>query len=594
MLPPPFPPLPPSSGAPSAAAATTKDVARTFDSFWASARPVEVPAAALAALPEYALLRRSSVAADWLSPYNPFVSAAQAAAMPPPPSIGPADLATSFAVDFSHRSSHGGGRRDGGPAGAGGAGGGGAAVDEAFMAGYDGCRADGNDDGGGASDVEGVGSELTLMLMAGLHVPLRMEGTLVCGVVVGDVVVNDRVRRVHSPGMMFDPSYLFVCDVSSNEYLLWGRSSNGAVIEMESFTRLGNTEVSWLSSVVRRPAVAGALPTLLLRTTTLLHRTVPWGVGVLPAEASPLAAFRAMMEDFGAFGCASVLQPPVSVGGGGDHVHAPLGGEGWREGLATPDAAADLSIPVALPQGMPPAPSAAGNGGATAVCASTDADAGAVVLSSVFQAQPTSMCLVARLHQLALSARPVQPARLVLGVDPLTALRAAAAAAAASVTAATTPAGELLALTAPPALEAPTAAAATNEDGDNNSCGGDGGGAPAPGQRRRRRRRPVDLDTINDERLLRRILRNRLSAANANEARRVRRLAAAMGANAGGPPPATAAPLTTAAAAVAALPPSPAAADGAGGSGGGSGKSKGAAAAASALPVAPEAVAVDP
>lgn len=607
MPPPPFPLPSPLSAAPSAAAVAVKNVAHAFDAFWKSARPLAVPAAALTTLPEYALLRRSPAAADWLSPYSPLVSVAQAVAMRPPPSIAPAHLAASFAVDFSHRSSDGGGRRDGGRAGAG-VDGAAAAAGAATVGDYGGgCN--GDDGGGGARDVEAVDSELTLMLMAGLHIPLRTEGTLVFGVVVSDTVVSDRVRRVHSPGMAFDSRYLFVCDVSTDEYLMWGRSADGTVVEMEYFHRLGDTELSWLSSIVRRPAVAGASPMLLLRTTTLLHRTVPWRVDVSPAGASPLVMFREMMQNFGAYGCASVLQPPVSVGGGGDNVGAPPGGEAWGGQLATPDVAADLSSRLALPQGVPPAPPTPANGGASAAAANTDADADAVVLSSVFQAQPTSMCLVARLHRLALSARPVQPARLVLGADPLTALRAAAAAAAASVAAATAPAGELLALTAPPALEAPTAAAAAREGGDDHSGGGgsggsgggdgsggggggDGGGAPAPGQRRRRRRRPVDLDSIDDERLLRRILRNRLSAANANEARRVRRLAAATGGGVGGPPPAVAAPL--AAATAVALPPSPAVGDGAGGGDGGSDKSDGVAAAAVVLPVAPEAMAVDP
>ncbi|GAB0490116.1 hypothetical protein MMPV_001348 [Pyropia vietnamensis] len=526
------------------------DVVHTFDAFWASARPLAVPAATLVTLPEYALLRRSPAAVEWLAPYSPFVSVAQAATMLPPPSIGPAHLAGSFAMDFSHRVSDGGGWRDGN---IGGAGGDGATAAAAATAGDDGGRGDGDGDGAGVGGVDSVGSEGTLMLMAGLHIPLRTEGSLVCGVVIGDTVINDRLRRVHSPGVSFDSCYLFVCDTSSDKYLLWGRSTDGAVIEMEHFTRLGNTEVSWLSTVVRRPVVAGASPTLLLRTTSILHRTVPWGMDASPAGMSPLAAFRAMMENFGAFGCASVLQPPVTAGRAEDKVVAPTGGEGCAEGLVTPDVAADLSSPLLLPQGVPSAPPAAANGGATVVGAGTDADAGGMVLSSVFQAEPTSMCLVARLRQLALSARPVQPARLVLDIDPLTALRAAAAAAATSVAAATSPAAGPLALTAPPAWEAPTAAAATREDGGDNSGvggsrgsdgrggggGGDGGGgAPASCQRRRRRRRPVDLDTIDDERLLRRILRNRLSAANANEARRLRRLAATAGAGAGEPPPA--------------------------------------------------------
>ncbi|KAK1869562.1 hypothetical protein I4F81_012036 [Pyropia yezoensis] len=350
-------------------------MANAFDAFWASAQPLAIPAASLAALPEYALLRRLPAAAAWLAPYSPFVTAAAAAAVPPPPPVGPEHLAASVAMDFSHCSSVGG-RADGAMGGggvAGGVGGVGPAPAAAAVVGDDGSHGD-----GGGGGVDGGGSDVTLMLMATLLIPMRVEGPLVCGVTVSDALISDRVRQVHSPGKLFDDGFLFVCDTSNTEYLLWGCSADGAVVEMERFILSengnGNAEILWLSSVVRRPAVAGAPPTLLLRTSTLLHRTAPWTRELPPLGVPPMAAFRMMMEEFGAFGAASVLMPPVEAGGAGGGNAAgvfPWGAEGdWGQGLAAADGAPILGNPPLFPTGGADGGGAAGGAAADAVAPS--------------------------------------------------------------------------------------------------------------------------------------------------------------------------------------------------------------------------------
>jgi len=537
--------------------------ASPFDRLLSSVRPTPIAPATLAGLPEHALLLRCPDAAEWLAPFSPLLTVAQAAARPPVPPFAPADLAASFAMDYSHAevATHG---------------------------------------------------ERTMMLTSSLHIPLRASGPVVFGVTISDDVVVDRVRRSLNPDLPFLSISLFAFDTSTMEYLLWSASTDGRVVEAERFARTGPNEMSWFSSVTRRPDAPGGTPTLLLRTSAILARTSPWSnLHDLPQGLPPFVAFRFCMESLGAFGAASVLEPPVAAAAEGDKATsaAPqpcvdLAAGSMLDGInadaaegallfdaddvavdaalaavayaavsepddddtsASMDAAAAVifssspaadaamatspigvsaaaTAPVPTLQG-PTTPAEA----AAAAAAAPTTDDRTVVISSVFSSQPTSMCLVARLQQMALSATPIVPARLTVGASRVAVLRAAAAAVAASPAAATAwrpPGGGGGGARAPLALCAPLPPTASSVmDGDHGGSGhapasaaggdDDGGDAAAAAHdggttatRRRRRRRPVDLDSIHDERRLRRILRNRLSAAQSNEVRRARRQAA--------------------------------------------------------------------
>ena len=559
------PPLPPPSRRPPCAA-VAMDVsppdATPFDRLLSSVRPTPIAPATLAGLPEYALLLRCPDAAAWLAPFSPLLTVAQAAARPPVPAFAPADLAASFAMDYSH----------------------------AEMATH---------------------GERTMMLTSSLHIPLRASGPVVFGVTINDDVMVDRVRSSLTPDVPFLSISLFAFDTSVTEYLLCSASTDGRVVEAEHFARTGPNEMSWFSSLTRRPDAPGGTPTLLLRTSAILARTSPWSnLSALPPGLHPFVAFRFCMESMGAFGAASVLEPPMEAAAAGAEatsaapqlcadlvagsmldgidadavkgacaldaddvaVDAALAAVAYAtasqpdddDAAAAMDAAAAVSFSPFPAAGAAVATSPIGvSAAATAPIPTlhgviTPADAAAaaaaapttddrtVVVSSVFSSQPTSMCLVARLQQMALSATPVVPVRLTVGASRVAVLRAAAAAVAASPAAATAwrpPRGgaggaRALALCAPlpPTASgvldgnqgghgrAPPSAARGDDDGGDAAAAAHDGGVTAT--RRRRRRRPVDLESIHDERRLRRILRNRLSAAQSNEVRRARRQAA--------------------------------------------------------------------
>jgi len=499
----------------------------------ASMRPRRVSAVDLAASPELGLLRRSAAAASWMAPFSPLVPATtDGAAGDEGVTLSPAAVERHVTLDFAHRlpprastslassegiggagecsSSHASSSNappsfsslsssSDGTAGGGGGGGGGKAV------------GGGGGDGGGVSS-NPLGSALSLL--STMHVPLHTDGSVVCGVGVTDCVL-DRVTPLAPGNIFFSRFSRFVFDVATNEYLIGCAQAGGDRVAFESIGCSGGDEMTWISACYARPLVPGGDTHLTMRTSTILRRLEPFPD--FPCPADPLDSFRSVLLALGSFGGATV----VDVGG--------VGGGG---------AAVDAELMLAP---LSPAPPSA-------------------VVPVVFQSEPSSLCVVERLRLLALSAQPVAPTRLRmpaggwLGVAPpvpgggpcrwsavgdaagrptappllawqgtagaRAALMPAAAAAAATgdalPVASMAAAGVLLVGGAAPRDAAspttsPPAAAAT--------AAGGGGVAKTPA---RRVRRPVNLETITDERVLARVLRNRLSASKSNERRKRR------------------------------------------------------------------------
>jgi len=487
-----------------------------------SMRPRRVSAVDIAASPELGLLRRSAAAAAWMAPFSPLV--ADGAAADEGVTLSPAAVERHVTLDFAHRLPPRASTTPTSSKGTGGAGEWSSSVASScnhtpsfssLSSSSDGT-AGGGGGGGGGDCVSSNPLGSALSLLSTMHVPLHADGSVVCGVGVTDLVL-DRVTPLAPGNLFFSRFSRFVFDVATNEYLIGCAQEGGDRVAFGCISCSGCDEVTWISACYARPLVPGGDTHLTMRTSTILRRLEPFPEFPLPPD--PLDSFRSVLLALGSFGGATV----VDVGGVGG------GGAATSAGL--------MAAPLA------PAPPSA-------------------VVPVVFESEPSSLCVVERLRLLALSAQPVAPTRLRmsaggwLGVAPpptgggpcgwsavrdaagwptaapLLALQGTAGARAALMPAAAAAAmgdalpiasmaadGALLVgggapLDAAASTTAPPEAAATT--------GGGGGVAKTPA---RRVRRPVNLETITDERVLARVLRNRLSASKSNE-RRKRRAAA--------------------------------------------------------------------
>jgi len=485
-------------------------------------RPFEL--SEVAAMPEFSLLRRSSLVAAWLAPYAPGLSANDEAAELPTSlsQLSPDAFRGAACLDTESRLSN----RD---------------MDFGDGDGGGGLNQGGSWDPGelaidGASEVLGT----RFLTLSSMRVPVQRDGPFIIGYIVTEVVL-DRMSR-HSYGLaFFPPLSRFALDTSTGQLTTVSARSDGQAVCWSGLSAAppgqdggggfggdagcggsgGGGNVYWVSSTFLRPSLGQRQPTLATRTSTLMKATVPRDKTVnLPPDwanvpPGPLSDFCRAMAGGATFGAASVsTEAPFgssasslsSSSEGGDPTGCLVGG--GREGTGSEEA-----WPV------------------------TDG-----VFSMVTTVEPSSRSVLQRLCSLALTHVAVQPARMRLpppaqappaGAHPL-ALRRASTASSMTVFGQRAGGGG----GAQPA--SPSAFAASG--GGSNGGGNSGSGAPsvcalasavalaAPGAvtgsgstHRRRRRQRVVLETVTDERVARRIVRNRKSAAAANERRRLER-----------------------------------------------------------------------
>jgi len=472
-------------------------------------------------MPEFSLLRRSSLVAAWLAPYTPGLSANDEAVELPTSlsELSPDAFRGAACLDTESRLS----TRN---------------VDFADGDGGGGLTQGGSWDPGelamdGASGVLGT----RFLTLSSMRVPVRRDGPFIVGYIVTEVVL-DRMSR-HSYGLaFFPPLSRFALDTSTGQLTTAAARSDGQAVCWSGLTAAppgqdgggscggdaecggsgGGGNVYWLSSIFLRPSLGQRQPTLATRTSTLMKATVPKDkVVTLPPDwanvpPGPLTDFCRAMAGGATFGAASVsTESPfgssVSASSeGGDPTGRLV--DGGRESTCS-----DVVWPV------------------------TDG-----VFSMVTTVEPSSRSVLQRLCSLALTHVAVQPARMRLPPPAqappaearLLALRRSATASSMAV-------GRQRAGGGGGAHPASASAFATSGGGSNGG-GNNGGGAPsvcasasavaptASGAvagsgttHRRRRRQRVLLESVTDERVARRIVRNRKSAAAANERRRLER-----------------------------------------------------------------------
>ncbi|OSX74684.1 hypothetical protein BU14_0272s0002 [Porphyra umbilicalis] len=457
---------------------------------------------ALGRLPELALLRRAPAARRWFAPLDPRLPADRARAWAPADLLGhltPAALRTAGGGSVS---------RSGGSSGGGGSGGSASAAsvgrDDAALGDWDvGAAADGQEGALGAR----------LVLLSSMTVPLVTAGSIVCGAVINDVLLDRLPRPLGGAAEVGDTLFLsrigrFAFDTAVGDLVTATPRDDGRAV-MYSHTVGCGADMEWTVSVfLRPPSVGGAadggggLPLLAARSGSVLRRTEAFPEAAKAAADAavaaggapdPVALYRAVTTVASTFGVAG---PPVSD-----------------------DPADALSIPM-----------------------------------TVLTVEPSSRSAVHRLGTLALSSMAVQPARLRVAPPPSAADGDAAARACrrarllapAPGAAGGAPSAARLLLPAPAAAPPPGGRAAPLPVLPALGAVAGGwalpppaampwappppppatAGAPPPLVRQRRR---VDLAAITDPVARARVVRNRAAAAASNERRRAARAQADRG-----------------------------------------------------------------
>ncbi|OSX74624.1 hypothetical protein BU14_0279s0010 [Porphyra umbilicalis] len=518
-----------------------------FVALLAGMRPRRMGVADVQALPEMAILRRSPLAARWMAPMSPFLSAEAAAA------------ATHAAVGVADVDGAGGGMFPG-------------LTPDALAAAtpldsvlrrlqLDTDATGSATSNGGTSSSSGCGgsgggypcADTPVLLVSSMSVPIHTDGTVIVGYTISDVHVD-----AVTPAFLRSDPYPRICRFAMDTHTLQGLEMcsrhDGRVVLFNSLRQAGLPleHLQWIMSAFTRPpagvSAASGPPftTLHARKSTLCHRTEAVNAAasrLLRGGNGPervLDDFRALHDCLGSFGGAAVADDGADGDGGGE------GG--------APTTAASYA-PGALVT-VPPA-AAGGSGGARPRLPAAAAAAAAPVrmVSSVFSCTRSGVVGAERLRMLALSLQAVNPLRLRLRTGPAAlegALGAApsapASASGGGVAASTTPPwlprqrpiapAPRLSPPAPrPSPPAAAAAASASTSGDSaagaagaaGATGAAGAGAPAAaclGPARRRPRRKVTLADVTDAAAAARILRNRSAAARSNAKRKAARLGA--------------------------------------------------------------------
>ncbi|GAB0497071.1 hypothetical protein MMPV_008394 [Pyropia vietnamensis] len=504
-----------------------------------------VSAAELAALPEVALVRRSTLVATWLAPYDPLLPAGHSASVVPPTLAGmcPDAFRGAVAIDSETRMAHKGKGGGGGNTPTGGGKGrdpaapaaaiattaaAGTPADAVFAAADAAAAADGGppavversdrtmppplpptppeqpargkwDPGEVIADGAAGVLGLRFLSVSSMHVPVARDGPFVVGHIVTEVVL-DRMSGLSGGLAFFPPLSRFAFDATTGQLVLAAARADGRAVCWSSLIVEDDAGVGEGASVVEEEEGTGGA-----------GRATAVSSGGRDAGGHPAAAAA-----WGGRGNCRVywlsstwLRPPAYAGGHGLPALAVR-----TSTLLSPPVTGAVSAAATVADNVPAGPMAdfvaalwrGSTFGAAAV--STEAPLGDCsgehsspeekegvhadsgwgapdgVFSMVVTTERSSRSVLQRLCSLALSLTPVQPLRLRL--PPL----------------ATSP-------LPPPMLPVPATLPPA--------------GQMAAAPRRRQRRQRVNLSAVTDERVARRITRNRAAAAACNARRRAER-----------------------------------------------------------------------